>query len=266
MGNSYAYAAILLSQLHNLQSLRLDYSFVWKSGFPGLMLKHTLFSTPKGVLPSFNSLTTIDYGSNVPLSEEVDGVFNTSLDSDGYPPCDPNQFMAWFHLPSIQPISIWLRSFQDVITGEEQGNLSNLHTLVVARATFKEEDVPSLLSQMTTLKSLHLGMAYRWNDEHALESCSSILEGLQSISDSLEKLSLGIEYYPYKQLYYEFGSKADYQARIEFTGFLKRFPQLRSAEVPITLPVGWHPDNQMTLVTGYWIPLSNCVYSGIIQR
>lgn len=241
-GNSYAYVTILLSQLHNLQSLRLDYSFVWKSGFPGLMLKHALFSAPKGILSSFNSLTTIDYGSNVPLSEEFDPIFNIFDKLNGYPPCDPNQFMAWFHLPSIQSISIWLRSFQDVITGEDQGNLSKLHMLVVARATIKEEDVPSLLSQMTTLKSLHLGMAYRWHSEFALASCSNILEGLESISDTLEKLSLGVEYYPFSKGYYNFGTDEDEQARLEFDGFLKQFPRLRSAEVPITLLVGLDPD------------------------
>lgn len=240
-GNSYAYVTILVSQLHNLKSLRLDYSFVWKSGFPGLMMKHALFSIPNTVLSSFDYLTAIDYGSNVPLSEDFDPIFNNFDKLNGYPPCDPNQFMAWFHLPSIQSISIWLRSFQDVITGENQGNLSQLHTLVIARATIKEEHVPSLLSRMTSLKSLHLGMAYRWHSEFALASCSNILEGLESISDTLEKLSLGVEYYPFSSGYYGFGTDDDEQARIEFDGFLKHFPQLRSAEVPITLLVGLDP-------------------------
>ena len=105
-GNCYAYVAILLSQLHNLESLRLDYSFVWKSGFPGFMIKHALFSTPNTVLSSFSSLTAIDYGSNVPLSEEFDPIFNNFDKLNGYPPCDPGQFMSYFHLPSIQSISI----------------------------------------------------------------------------------------------------------------------------------------------------------------
>lgn len=34
-GDAYAFATILLSQLHNLRSLRLDYTFVWRSGYPG---------------------------------------------------------------------------------------------------------------------------------------------------------------------------------------------------------------------------------------
>lgn len=251
-GNSYAYVAVLLSQLHNLQSLRLDYSFVWKSGFPGLMLKHALFSAPKGVLSSFGSLTAIDYGSNVPLSEEYDPLFNIFEKVDGYPPCDPCQFMAWFHLPCVQSISIWLRDFKDVITSENQGNLSNLHTLVIARATIKEQDVPSLLSRLTSLKTLHLGMAYRWFDERALESCSYILEGFKSVSDTLEKFSMGIEYYPYSSGHYDFGTGNDYRARIEFMGFLNQFAHLRSAEVPITLLVGLDPEESEDI--SYWLP------------
>lgn len=65
---------------------------------------------------------------------------------------------------------------------------------------------------MTTLTSLHLGMAYRWHSEFALASCSNILEGLESISDTLEKLSLGVEYYPFSKGYYNFGTDEDEQA------------------------------------------------------
>jgi len=34
-GDDYAFVTILLSQLHNLQSLRLDYGFVWRPGIQG---------------------------------------------------------------------------------------------------------------------------------------------------------------------------------------------------------------------------------------
>lgn len=242
-GNSYAYVAVLLSQLHNLQSLRLDYSFVWKSGFPGLMLKHALFSAPEGVLSSFGSLTAIDYGSNVPLSEEFDPLLTRRLEKvDGYPPCDPGQFMAWFHLPKVQSISIWLRNFEGVITSEEQGNLSNLQTLVLARATISDEDVPTLLAPLTSLKTLHLGMAYRWLREVALKSASSILEGLESVSDTLEKLSMGVEYYPFSEAQYDFSNDDEEWGRMAFDGFLRNFARLRSAEVPITVLIGLNPE------------------------
>lgn len=113
-GNAYALATILLSQLHNVVSVQLDYTFVWQSGFPGLMLRHALFCAPNGTMSKFTHLTTVDYGSNVPIAEEeepLDGHF-----PEGYPSCDPSQFMAWFHLPSVASISIWLQNFQDAIT------------------------------------------------------------------------------------------------------------------------------------------------------
>lgn len=40
------------------------------------MLKHALFSAPEGVLSSFCSLATIDYGGNVPRAEEFDPMFH----------------------------------------------------------------------------------------------------------------------------------------------------------------------------------------------
>lgn len=49
-GDPYAFVAVLLSQLHNLQSLQLDYTFVWQSGFSGLMMRHALLSAPKNSL------------------------------------------------------------------------------------------------------------------------------------------------------------------------------------------------------------------------
>lgn len=159
-GNVYAFAAILLSQLHNLATLQLDYSFVWKLGFPGLMLRHALFTSPEGLLSKFESLATVNYGSNVPLSEEYDPIFTRSV-VEGYPPCEPKQFMAWFHLPSIQSLSIRLRTFQDAIKPFYPiGNFSNIHILVLTRATIQEEDVLNLLDQMHALKPLHLGLAY----------------------------------------------------------------------------------------------------------
>lgn len=183
----------------------------------------------------------------MPLSEEFDPLFSTLDKVDGYPPCDPDQFMAWFHLPSVQSISIWLRSFEGVITSEKQGNLSNLNTLVLARATIRDQDVPSLLLPLTSLKTLHLGMAYRWLSEVALESYSSILEGLESVSETLEKLSMGVEYYPFSEGQYDFENEDDERGRTAFDGFLTKFSCLRSAEVPITLLIGLDPEESQEI-------------------
>ena len=242
-GNAYAFAAILLSQLHNVANLRLDYSFVWKAGFPGLMLKHALFTAPEGLLSKFEYLATVDYGSNVPLSEEYDREYTRGY-VEGYPPCELGQFMAWFHLPSIQSLSIWLRTFEGVMTPcYPMGNFNNIHTLVLARATIQAEDVSNLLLQMHALKNFHLGLAYRWSEELALENEFFILEGLESVSQTVEKLSLGLEYYPYSPGHYRFDYVEESLIRDEFQGFLKQFSRLWSAEVPITLLVGLDADN-----------------------
>lgn len=88
-GNAYALVTILLSQLHKLESLRLDYSFVWQSGFPGLVLKHALFSAPNGTKSKSSHLVIVDYGSNVPLSEADDDLYYPK----GYPPVSRIQLL-----------------------------------------------------------------------------------------------------------------------------------------------------------------------------
>lgn len=240
LGDIYAYVAIFLSQLPNLEYLRLDYSFIWKDGFPGLMLKHALFTAPQGALSSFNALKSIDYGSNVPHPKPTST--GGEINYDGFPDCDPDQFMAWFHLPSVRSISIWLREFEGILSQENEGILSNVHTLVLARSLVSDKNLPSLLSQMTSLKSLHFGKEYDWICEIALQSYQSILEGLWSVSNTLEKLSIGVEYYSYAWMGPRYGTEEDHEYRDRFVGFLDRFSCLESAEVPISLLVGRDPE------------------------
>lgn len=82
-GNFFAFAAVFVSQLLGLGSLRLDYSFVWMGGYPGQMVKHALL-LPNGVLSTFDSLHLIDYGGNVPLPIEF--AFDSGLQwPDSFP-------------------------------------------------------------------------------------------------------------------------------------------------------------------------------------
>ena len=240
-GDPYALVAILLSQLHNIRSLRLDYSFIL-SGFPGLMLKHALFSDSECMLSNFDSLVTVDYGSNVRIAEYMKEISDIDY-VDGYPPCDPDQFMAWFYLPSVKSLAIWLRSMKGVTDLEERSNLDQLKTLLIARASVKESDLLSLLEETTVLQTLHLGMAYRWGDEVALYDSDEILEGLKCVSSTLEKLSLGVEYYPFTLWEYSISQELDESTRDDFWGFLKQFPKLQSVEVPITMLLNFSADN-----------------------
>lgn len=245
-GNAYALATILLSQLHNLVSVRLDYTFVWQSGFPGLMLQHALFSAPNGTMSKFAHLATIDYGSNVPIAEEEEPMDNHF--PEGYPSCDPGQFMAWFHLPSVASISMWLRNFQDAISSPKQ--LEQVHTLVLARSTLADQEVYDLLQHTPNLKLLHLGLAYKISP--ALDDPHTLLDALESVRHTLEVLSMGVEYYPLSG-----GSRTlnsnDWWCREAFQGFLKMFPHIRSAEIPITVLLGVFPEEApdiKTVLTG----------------
>lgn len=74
-----------------------------------------------------------------------------------------------------------------------------------------------------------------------MENKFFILNGLDSVSRTVEKLSLGLEYYPFGSGNYIFDSIADGLPREEFQGFLKQFPRLWSAEVPVALLIGLDP-------------------------
>lgn len=206
------------------------------------MLKHTLFSAPNGTMSKFAHLATVDYGSNVPLSEEEDPLHEYY--TEGYPSCDPSQFMAWFHLPSVVSISIWLRDFEDIITSQKQ--LEQVHTLVLARSTLADQEVYDLLQHTPNLKALHLGLAYKTSP--ALDNPFTTLDALESVSQAVETLSMGVEYYPFSR-----GNHAlDYNDsgnREAFQGFLKMFPKIRSAEVPITVLLGVFPEEAPDIKT-----------------
>lgn len=178
------------------------------------MLKHALFSAPNGTMSKFNHLVTVDYGSNVPLSQADDDLSYPK----GYPSCDPKQFMAWLHLPSVQSISIRLQSFQDAITSEEQ--LKQVNTLVLACSTITDWEIYSLLQRTPNLRSLHLGLAY-----HILPMLGNpyvLLDALELFSQTVETLSMSVECHPFNTGNYSYNFE-DWSHRDTFQGFLNMF-------------------------------------------
>lgn len=241
-GDAYAYTAIFLSQLAELRSLRLDHSFVWQSGFPGLMMRHALFSAPEGVLARFEKLEVVDYGSNVPPLEAED--FESLGD---FPACDPEQFMAWFYLPSLKVLEIWLRDLDGMnITRDQQEkpwNLENVHTLGLVRATASYKSMQYVLSRTRSLKSLHLGLAYSCiQGLTVLRDVGYILEGLTCVRKTVEKLTLTMDLYPDGLDHTNTREDGDVAIQEAFRGVFKLFPKLRSAEIPITHLLGWWDD------------------------
>ncbi|KAJ5997661.1 hypothetical protein N7522_009321 [Penicillium canescens] len=255
LGDPYAFVAILLSQLHNLRSLRLDYTFVWQSGFPGLMMRHALLSAPPNTLSKFSELSLVEYGLNLP-SGRVASDDPMCRFPDPFPICDPEQFAGWFYLPSLKSLEIWLQSFQGVKLSK-LAHLAQLDRLVLTESYIDEDEVRDLLSLLSSVKSIHLGLVYPSQDKKARQDIDSprpplrqqmegaLLEGLLNISGTVEHLSIGLELCPFNTDTMwdeeEFGDIE--QGLIPFRGFLKNFPQLQTAELPSVMLFGWVHDD-----------------------
>jgi hypothetical protein len=261
-GDPYAFVAILLSQLHNLRSLELDYTFVWQSGFPGLMMRHALLSAPQNTLSSFTKLSVVEYGMNVPQSRifhELGAPF-----IDAFPPCDPEQFAGWFYLPALKSLEIWLQSLEGVkdelskpAMSSRLTHLAQLERLVLAESSIEEGEVRDILFHLSSLKSLHLGLVYPsqdkelgWSEASArtpLKEPGVLLEGLKSVKDTVEHLSIGMELCP---MYYAIGwgsynrdNGTPEESFKQCQGFLKEFTRLRTAELPVVMLLGWESEN-----------------------
>ncbi|KAI9035712.1 uncharacterized protein KD926_002963 [Aspergillus affinis] len=242
-GNIYTLATVFLSQLSNIKSLRLDYSFVWWDGFPGIMLKQALLH-PNGVFSTFEQLEWVEYGANVPIAEteypDDDEV------PDGYPAYNSRQFMAWFCLPSLRYLNIWLRDIEGLEEAKPDLDLSNLETLVMARATATENHMYYLLSRALNLKALHVALAFAWRGEPILADGPIFAQALEAISPTLEKLSLGVEYYPGTLGDHEW-NEADDEAFDPFHQFFTGFTNLQEAEIPLAMLLGWYSDESAEL-------------------
>lgn len=257
-GDPYAFVAVLLSQLHNLQSLQLDYTFVWQFGFPGLMMRHALLSAPENSLSRFAELSIVEYGMNVPQSREFHELGARFIDA--FPPCDPEQFAGWFYLPALKSLEIWLQSLEGVedelskpAGSSKLKHLARLERLVLAESPIEECEARDLLFHLSSLKSLHLGLVYPsqdrelgWSEASArppLKEPGVLIEGLMSVKDTVEHLSVGMElcplYYPSMWSSHNRDNGNPEESFKQCLGILKQFPLLKSAEIPSVMLLGW---------------------------
>ncbi|KAJ6138144.1 hypothetical protein N7471_004630 [Penicillium samsonianum] len=249
-GDPYAFVAVLLSQLHNVRSLQLDYTFVWQTGFPGLMMRHALLSAPENTLSRFSDLSVVEYGLNVPGPRWFN---ETRWDFiDAFPVCNPDQFAGWFYLPSLKSLEIWLQSFSGV--GNELSkpagsiklaHLAQLERLVLTESSVEEDEVRNLLSHLSSLRSVHLGLVYPSQDKEL------DYNWLLSVKDTVKHLSIGIELCPLYGLLVWGAIERDNGTPQEsfkpFKGILKQFPLLRTAELPAVMLFGWTYDDAPAL-------------------
>ena len=257
-GDPYAFVAVLLSQLHNLRSLQLDHTFVWQAGFPGLMMRHALLSAPENILSRFSQLSVVEYGLNVPGSRKYNETRWNFIDA--FPICNPDQFAGWFYLPSLKSLEIWIQSFEGVsdelskpAESSKLAHLAQLERLVLTESSVDEDDVRKLLSHLSSLKSLDLGLVYPSQDKELDYNCCSpqpplkqqgvLLEGLMSVKDTVENLSISLElcpfWWPAVWGAIERDNGTPQESFKPFKGILMQFPLLKTAELPAAMLFGW---------------------------
>lgn len=244
-GDPYAFATLFISQLHNLRSLRLDSSFVWMSGFPGLMMWHSMFpgaSVPVDTLSSFSKLELVEYGANYWPPYFDDQLIE--LQKWEYPmrPPSPDQFTAMLFLPRLKSLEIWtekLNGFFDLLerSSGSSHNLARVERLVLSQSLVHDEQVEKLLSLTRSVKTVHLGLVYQIQEKTIIEDGEALLRGLMSVRETLEHVSIQIEWWG------EWMDVARAQSGLEgrlqpFHGFLQHFPNLRSVEIPLVMLVG----------------------------
>ncbi|KAA8643592.1 uncharacterized protein ATNIH1004_010361 [Aspergillus tanneri] len=222
---------------YTIFALHLDYTFIWQSGFPGLMLHHALSSPETTALSRFKFVTDVDYGGNVQRAAIVEDV-NKNLEEKGYPLCNPGRFLPWFHHPSLKSLTLWTRAKKILDVPQNRRNLSQLRHLALNRATLREDELPELLSLCSSLKVLRLGMAYKWRREIALQNGSAIVKALKSVSRTVTNLSLGLEYYTPNE-FRSWLQNSEEDLSTPFHGILNEFPNLRYVGFSITLPARW---------------------------
>jgi hypothetical protein len=250
-GDIYAFVALLISQLHNLRTLRLDYTFVWHSGWPGIMMKHALSPTQTG-MSRFSCLRDVEYGVNVPAPVDHEDAYNEISNMEGFPPCNPDQFAGWFHLPYLRALEIWLQNVDDLLydLALRQSRV-HIERLVLVHVS-TEEQLAHLLHLIGPVKSLHLGLVYHSFRVPRLEPLSQVdalVQALTPMRDTLKHLSIGLEFHPNIGFREKWNEQASEEGLDSFQGILKDFIMLESVEIPWMMLCGLHPKPTQDMAT-----------------
>lgn len=243
-GNPYFYIGLFVAQLHNVQSLRLDYVLARNYGFLALTLRHVLLHAPANVLSSFKKLAVVEYGGYLTTNFQV-----VSLNGEVLymrPELSPNPSLGWFMLPSLRTLEARVgdQELQHILnmtkpSSRRSRSLANLERLVLLSCSAKEHRVAELLSLTPSVTKLHLGLSSWVSQEDdsgkkPLRDGRKLLKSLVGLRKTLEHLSIGLNL-----LSTQITDLSDLRVCLTpFKGILRKFPTLRTAEIQVTMLLG----------------------------
>ncbi|RHZ57476.1 F-box protein [Aspergillus thermomutatus] len=239
-GHYYAYATVLISQLFNLRSLELDYTYTLNGGFPGLFLEHALRSSFDGI-SKFNRLEILKYGGDVPQAEKLD---DEAEEAVAVLPLlgNKDQFAPWFALPKLKHVEMWLRSASGFDAYKDRLAAGELESLVLARSSADAADIKAILGACPKLRRLHLGICYNFERQLPLFDSKELAGALKLLKGRLETLSIGLDTDPSFVGGFSWDQENSSGASTLTDHFLMLFPeftQLQELEVPMPLLLGW---------------------------